>query len=267
MGDGPDIFLVENYADVQTFWLALLPLAVERSGPLLALSGLPSAIVEAPEPIRELSHSTISAIRAIRWSGAVDEFGHHEAIRAVADFVGGMTTAYGSNTVAELVGWLRCFHMDRASRNRLSAWGSALQLAAGMRSLEGRSPTLDTATLEVLVALAQTGFGPTANAKLSEASSTAYQIPLSGAEERLLALEVSQPGDVPHRDVIQDMQLSATLSSARAIRTLLKERLAPHEFHAIVSWAREFLEMRGAALAAKALTSDLIAESPEPCGP
>jgi hypothetical protein len=234
---------------------------------LLALSGLPSAIVEAPESIRELSHSTISAIRAIRWSGLVDEFGHHEAIRAVADFVGAMTTAYGSNAALELVGWLRCLHIDRASRNRLSAWGSVLQLAAGMRSLEGRSPTQDTATLEMLVALSQTGFGPRANARLSEASSTAYQIPLSGAEERLLALEVSQLGDVPHWDIVRDMELSATLSSAREIRALLKERLATNEFQAVVSWAREFLEMRGAAFDATALALDLIAESPEPCGP
>jgi hypothetical protein len=265
MSDGLGIPLAENSNDARMLEYALLPLAVGRCGPLLALSGLPLAIVKSPQELRELSRDAISAVRASR-SSSGDEVGQDDAIRvrSIAAFVDGATAAYGPHTAAELLDWLRCLHLDRASRDALTAWARVLQLAAGMRSLDSGSPRLDPSVQQVLVDLAKRGFGPIANANLNDASSAAFHIPLSHPEERLLAMEVSQVGDVDQWDVVQDMELNARMSTARKIRASMKDRLAPTQFRTVVSWARELLETRGEAFGAKALTSDPDCGAPQP---
>jgi hypothetical protein len=84
----------------------------------------------------------------------------------------------------------------------------------------------------------------------------ASRIPLTGPEEQLLAMEVSQIGDVDQWDVIQDMELNATLSNAQAARAELKSQLAPAQFQLVLDWARQLLEQRGNAFGATLVASD-----------
>jgi hypothetical protein len=253
----PKILLPRDPDGRRAAVLALLPLAVERSEPMLAISGLPSAIVKSPGVLRDLARRTISADRATRGNDGNGPGGRSiDGTDAIADFVDSVAQAYGTGTAEDLLEWLICFHVDRAQRNRLSSWASVFQLAAAGRSLESTGPPLDQAVRRVLIDAAETAFGSTANTHLKERIRAAYQIPLSPLEERLLAMEVSQEGDVEQWDAVQDMELNATLTGARNVRAAIKDRLTSTQFLSLIEWARQLLKTRGDLFGSNTLASD-----------
>jgi len=255
MEGGLDNLLVENWDDLLSAELALLPLAVGRSEPMLAHSGLPTRILESPQQLRELARDAISSARASRSSAGIDEAGGRGgASHFLADFLVGVTAVYGPRVAADLLDWLHCLHVDQAQRNRLSSWVAVLQLAAAMR--DAGTSYLDPAVRQILVDSAEREFGPSADADLEQAVIAASQIPLTDPEQRLLAMEVSRIGDVDQWDVIQDMELNTRLSSARSVRAELKSRLTPGQFQTVLDWGRRLLEGRGDAFGAQLLASD-----------
>jgi hypothetical protein len=256
MDGGSEIQLAGDPDDRRAVMLALLSLAVRRSEPMLAMSSLPRAIVESPEQLRKLAGRAILADRATRDDKQGGKVASVDGGDAASVFLRSVAETYDPRTASDLGDWLRCLHVDRAHRNRLAAWGTVLQLAAAKRPLMLRAPDLDPAVRLVLADSAERAFGPIANADLERVIAAASQIPLTSSEERLLAMEVSQIGDVDQWDVIQDMELNATLSSARTARAELKARLTPAQFETVLDWARKLLERRGDAFGAKLLESD-----------
>jgi hypothetical protein len=248
--------LVGTADGLMAFEHGLLALAVRRAEPMLAVSGLPGAIVERPGQLRELTSRAIMTGRAIRSTGRRGEVLPAEAIRAATDFMDGVAVAYSPNAAADLGDWLNCLHLDRNQRNLLFSWASVFQLAAAARPSTSHVSDLAPAVRQLLVDSAEAAFGPAAHADLFGAITAASRIPLTDHEERLLAMEVSRVGDVDQWDVIQDMELNATMSRARKTRAKLKKQLTPAHFRTVVDWARQLMERRGNAFGATLLASD-----------
>jgi hypothetical protein len=247
---------VSTSDDLMAFEEGLLALAVRRTEPMLAVSGLPRAIVESPGRLNELARTAVIACRAIRSKGRQDEVIRAAANRATTDFIQGVAVAYSPRTAADLGNWLSCLHVDRNQRNLLFAWATVLQLAAAARPSISHVSDLDPAVRQVLLDSAEAEFGSMAAADLVSAIAAASQIPLTDQEERLLVMEVSQVGDADQWDVIQDMELNATLTRARTARAELKSQLTPAQFQIVLDWARQLLERRGNAFGATLLASD-----------
>jgi hypothetical protein len=163
MRDDPYPSLVGTSNDLRGFEFGLMALAVQRIEPMLAFSGLPKAIVESPGQLHELARAAVIACRAIRSEGRHGEVSRVDANRMTTDFFEGVAVAYGSRAAKDLGDWLRCLHIDRTQRNRLSSWVAVLQLATAMQA---GALVLDPAVRLVLVDSAERAFGPNANADL-----------------------------------------------------------------------------------------------------
>lgn len=251
MSPYPDLWVVlgdacpERPEEVGGWRDSLVPLAVRRGWPLLAVAGVPPAIASRPAGLLRVARHLIRRLDALpshqlpvradahgRW---VNETLIAEATAELAAAISLLGRAYGPAAARELVEWLIRNEVRRAIRDHWQAWSFFLiDVASGRAEL----PATLGGRSEMVQRLIETTFSRAARERLLSLEEVASAIPLSGTERRLAAYP-DFPDEPPMSvDAVGDLALAAGRERARLVFGLLAATLTEAELEVLTEGMR-----------------------------
>lgn len=232
LGSGDSIELVvgrvSNSADVAVWFESLLPLAVRRSVPLLAMSGIPWEMAARPIGLLSASRSVLSEIQAA--FRAPSRLATDRIEGAVAQGLGlgfeKLRRTYGPQPTADLVAWLLRNEADWALKEYWWSWWRWLHDVAVDRVQLKLSPKSTAMVMRIV----STTMGEEADAAYRQCEAQARRVGLSATERRLLGEFAETNHGQASADVVASMGLARKREVARHTVLLLRSTLSQDEW-------------------------------------
>lgn len=220
---------------------SILSLAIRRTAPLLAASGLPLPIAERPQllatatgqVIRKIDTEILGAtVTVAKGEPQLNESTAVVIAERLEQWVAELQTAYGRHAVLDLLAWLMRNEIDWQAREENWAWWQWISKVARH---EAQLPLLGGSSRGELWNLVQAAYAAAKAADYRTLEELAEAVPLSGPEEALLRQWRDQDGSEASSDVVGWLRLARLREIARGASTLIRAATNDSDWSEIIA--------------------------------
>jgi hypothetical protein len=238
-----DLGGLRSPADLVRWHMSLVPLAVRRSIPVMAMAGVPLAMAERPIGVLGWARSMLRQIDAqerrgtvtfVEGGGWIDDRTMSAVALILERGFDRLAGVYGSGNAFDLAGWLARNEADWTQSEEWRAWHMWLVSAAFGRI----ELPLSRPSQAVVTTIIDAGLGRESEALCERCEQQALGVPLSSAEQTLLKHDVGADEEPSSQDVLASMGLARGRELARAIVSVLRMTLANEEWETVATAAR-----------------------------
>jgi hypothetical protein len=183
-------------------------LGIKRCQPLLTNLGVSATMAECPAPLLEAAHHfwrhTWEGIRSkgVRVGTGLSDPGFPENYRLgiqtlLREIFALIVRNYDEDEASNLYQWAQRFFTDQAQVNMWFTWS----LLFASQSVSTGSESADSQLSPLIRKAIQTDFSPAAEQEDAAFLSNVERVPLTAQEQRMIALEVTQPTDFREVDL------------------------------------------------------------------